>query len=196
MRPFAILGLLVSLTACQSIGDTVGGIVGNPADGLFDLFGDTISFKSNPNRPVPESDTIRRAMGEDVQSEPMLSEGGNIWPVMPRQEPTMQDLQKAPPPVGQKPAPVQGSSTPPAPMPVAPVAAAPAPVPSVAAPAIIVPGTAVATPKGNAIITNGQNGIMSYTLPSGATGRAIDNGNGTMTLIGADGQVISVPAPR
>jgi len=49
---------------------------------------------------------------------------------------------------------------------------------------------------GSALITSGQNGIMSYTLPSGATGRAINNGNGTMTLIGADGTVLTAPAPR
>ena len=46
------------------------------------------------------------------------------------------------------------------------------------------------------LLNVGANGIMNYTLPNGATGRAIDNGNGTVTLIGADGQVMTVPASR
>ncbi len=205
MRPFAMLGLLLSLAACSVIDDGVGSIVGNPADGMLNFVGDTVSFKSNPNRPEPESDTIRRAMGQDVQSEALVSETGNIWPTMPRQEPTMQDLQRAPaamaPATTPQPAPRPvGSSTPPAPVVLTAqpaVTAAPAPVaaPRIA-PASMPSGTALPTPNGSAILTPGQNGILSYTLPSGASGRAIDNGNGTMTLIGTDGQVMSVPAPR
>jgi hypothetical protein len=200
MRPYATLGLLLSLTACSVVDDGIGSIFGNPADGWLDFVGDTVSFKSNPNRPEPESDTIRRAMGQDVQTEPLVSETGNIWPVMPRQEPTMQELQRAPAPMAAvAPARAVGSSSPPAPVNVVPaVVAAPvmaAPAPRIA-PAPLASGTALPTPNGNAILTAGQNGILSYTLPSGASGRAIDNGNGTMTLIGADGQVMSVPAPR
>ena len=203
MRPFAMFGLLLSLAACSVIDDGVGSIVGNPTDGLLDFIGDTVSFKSNPNRPEPESDTIRRAMGQDVQSEALVSETGNIWPTMPRQEPTMQELQRAPAAM-----PSAAATQPAQPAPV-PVAAAPSPAPVVlsapapvtAAPtriasAALTSGTALPTPNGSAILTSGPNGILSYTLPSGATGRAIDNGNGTMTLIGTDGQVMSVPAPR
>ncbi len=203
MRSFATLGLLLILTACSAFDDGVGSILGNPTDGLFDFFGDTVSFRANPNRPQPESDTIRRAMGQDVQTEPLASETGNIWPTMPRQEPSLQELQRAPAPMAAGPAAaprVVGSSTPPAPVtlppqqaPITPVAS---PAPRIAPANPMVTGGSLPTPNGNAILTPGQNGILSYTLPSGLTGRAIDNGNGTMTLIGADGQVMSVPAPR
>ena len=122
----------------------------------------------------------------------------------------MQALQRAPmamapatvaPAVSPQPAPKPvGSSTPPAPValttqPVVTAAPAPVAAPRIA-PAAVTSGTALPTPNGSAILTSGQNGILSYTLPSGASGRAIDNGNGTMTLIGTDGQVMSVPAPR
>jgi hypothetical protein len=205
MRPYATLGLLLSLAACSVIDEGIGSVIGNPTDGLLDFVGDTVSFKSNPNRPEPESDTIRRAMGQDVQSDALVSETGNIWPTMPRQEPTMQELQRAPTPTppaaAAQPAPSPAiASTPPAPvvLPTQPVVTAPpAPVASSRiASAGITSGTALPTPNGHAILTADHNGIMSYTLPSGASGRAIDNGNGTMTLIGTDGQVMSVPAPR
>jgi hypothetical protein len=81
-------------------------------------------------------------------------------------------------------------------MPASPAPAAPAPAPAIPPATSIPSGTSLATPMGAAVLSTGTNGIISYTLPSGATGRAIDNGNGTMTLIGADGQVVSVPAPR
>ncbi len=201
MRPYAMLGLLLTLTACSVVDDGVGSIIGNPADGLFDFIGDTVSFKANPNRPEPESDTIRRAMGQDVQGEPLVSETGNIWPTMPRQEPTLLDLQRAPTVSPMAPPKPVGSSAPAAPAAVAPATAVPVTLAPQAAPVAaprIAPAaaTAVPTPSGNAILTAGQNGILTYTLPSGASGRAIDNGNGTMTLIGTDGQVMSVPAPR
>jgi hypothetical protein len=70
------------------------------------------------------------------------------------------------------------------------------PAPQVAPPAPIASGTVLQTGSGPAVITSGNNGIMTFTLPNGTTGRAINNGNGTMTLIGTDGTVMSVPAPR
>ena len=196
----AIFGMVLMLSACQTVSDSVGGYVGDPSDGWFGFLGDTISFKANPNRPLPESDNIRRAMGEDVQVEPVVTEAGNIWPSQPRAEPTVQALQRAPDPTPPRPAvaaPVP-QATPARPA-VAPTAPAPTPASAPASAAPIAPANTagtLSTPKGNAILTTGPNGIITYTLPSGATGRAIDNGNGTMTLIGADGQVMSVPAPR
>lgn len=198
MRLLAPLGLLVLLTACESVVETAPTLIGNPADGWLGYIGDTITFKSNPNRPQPESDNIRRVMGQPVESEPLTSETGNIWPALPRREPTAAELEKAPP-AGAKPAAKPVAMAPAAP----PAATAPAAAPASAAPASPIPpataianGASLATPNGNAILTTGANGVLTYTLPSGATGRAINNGNGTMTLIGADGQVMSVPAPK
>ena len=199
MRHIFSLGLIITLAACQSNGDklaSAGDILGNPTDGMLGFIGDTVSFKTNPNRPMPESDTILRAMGQPVEADPLLPEAGNIWPALPRQEPTLLDLQKPPPTVSSQ----QGSSTPPQPMALIPppvvreparVAAPVAPQPQIAPAA-----TTLATPGGTAVLNVGANGVTTYTLPGGSTGRAIDNGNGTMTLIGNDGQVTSVPAPR
>ncbi len=193
MRLLASLGLLVLLTACESVIDTAPTLIGNPADGLLGVIGDTITFKSNPNRPQPESDNIRRVMGQPVDAEPLTSETGNIWPAMPRREPTAMELEKAPP-AGAKPPAKPVAMAPAAPAPVA--APAVAPVATIAPATTIANGASLATPNGNAILTTGANGVLTYTLPNGSTGRAINNGNGTMTLIGADGQVMSVPAPK
>jgi hypothetical protein len=54
----------------------------------------------------------------------------------------------------------------------------------------------VQTQQGPAVISTGNNGLMTFTLPNGGTGRAIDNGNGTMTLISPDGGVQTVNSPR
>jgi len=206
MRPLAPLGLLLLLGACSSTDGFT-----NPFSGFGDYVGDTITFRSGPNRPVPESDNIRRVMGQDVELQPLLPDSGNIWPGTPRADPTMKDGQPgaaAPKPAASgvapaaTPTPVAQSSAPtvaPAaatPTPIAPAPTAAAPAPAIASAASIPSGTAVPTTMGSALITSGQNGIMSYTLPSGATGRAINNGNGTMTLIGADGTVLTAPAPR
>ena len=197
MRPLAPLGLLLLLSACN--------VVGNPLDGFGGFLGDTISFQSNPNRPIPESDNIRRVMGQEVENEPILSETGNIWPAMPRVEPSRMTLEQAPAARPLATAPARASAPLAAPPPIAPTPIAPAPVapppPTAAAPVIppataIASGTTLGTAKGPAILTTGPNGIISYTLPSGATGRAINNGNGTMTLIGTDGTVMSAPVPR
>ncbi len=198
MRLLAPLGLLVLLTACESVSDTAGNLIGNPTDGLLDFIGDTVTFQGNPNRPQPESDNIRRVMGQPVEAEPLTSESGNIWPSLPRREPTAAALEKSPAPAGAaKPAAKPVAMSPavqPAPQPPAPKAAPPAP--TIPPATTIRSGASLATPSGNAILTTGANGVINYTLPNGSAGRAIDNGNGTMTLIGADGQVMSVPAPK
>lgn len=204
MRPIAPLGLLLLLSACTSLGN----MFGNPFDGFGGFFGDTVSFRANPNRPIPESDNARRVMGQEVVADPVLPEPGNIWPGMPRSDATRMDIERpptttstAPRPVPAAPPPMSSPMVPPVrvappPAPVAPIPQAAVPAPSIAPPAPIGSGTVVQTGRGGAVITTGNNGIMNYTLPSGASGRAIDNGNGTMTLIGTDGSVMSVPAPR
>ncbi len=194
MRHIAMLGLILLLPACSGLGGMIS---------------DTVSFNRNPNLPPGDSDNMLRVRGEGVETVPLLPEPGNVWPGPPQPEPTLGDLQREqnqgelPPPaqvpVVPHPQP-RGSSTPPesvqpnapAPLPLNPPALRNAP--SVALPPPV-PGV-VQTPQGSAVISTTRNGQQTYTLPNGVTGRAISNGNGTVTLIGPDGSVQSVPAPR
>jgi hypothetical protein len=184
MRRVALLGSLLLLSACSGFGG---------------FLGDTMTIRRNANAPQATSDNIHRAMGQQVDVTPLLPEPGNVWPGPPRPEPTLQDIERdqtnpdAAPPA---PAP-RGSSTPPgnyAPMPQAgqlpPVRSAPVPVSP--------PGSSgvVQTPRGQAVITNGGNGVQQYTTPGGGSGTAVSNGNGTVTLVSPDGTVTSAPAPR
>jgi hypothetical protein len=213
MRRLLLLGSLLALPGCQSY-------VGNPFDGFGGFLSDTTSFRTDPNRPSADSENMKRAMGEAVNAPPLLPEPGNVWPGPPRPEPTLQDIERdpgmpaadtqgnpppgtsapgVPPAVHRQP---RGSSTPPGSVqPSAPAALAsppPSPSPASSSPQLPVPLSAgvVQTPQGQAIITSGANGVQQYTMPDGSSGRAIPNANGTVTLIGPDGAVQSVPAPR
>ncbi len=203
MRRIALLGLTLLLPACSTY-------AGNPFDGFGGFLSDTVNFQRNRNQPTGDSVNMNRVRGEDVATEPLLPEPGNVWPGLPKAEPTLGELMRqqdqeqpsAPPaPVVPHPQP-RGSSTPPAS--VQPSAPAPLPLtPSTPRPAPPVsqfqtpPSLGVVqTPQGPAVITGGANGQQTFTLPNGGTGRAINNGNGTVTLIGPDGSVQSVPAPR
>ncbi len=217
MRRIILLGSLLLLPGCQ--------FAGNPFDGFGGFMGDTTTVNLNPNRPVGDSENLSRAMGQDVSPAPLLPEPGNVWPGPPRPDPTLQDIEREqnggqpglaplPPlatpgqatpgmpvpgtPVVPHPQP-RGSSLPPgsvqsrSPTPLtAPAPQPPTPLPPIAAPAAGV----VQTPQGQAVITNTGNGVQQFTLPNGTTGRAISNGNGTVTLISPDGTVQSVPSPR
>jgi hypothetical protein len=206
MRRLALLGLITLLPACQTVGEytiTPDEMFGNPVSGFPGFIGDTLTTGLNPNRPIGDSTNMKRVKGIDAAVDPLLPEPGNVWPGPPKPDPTLadiqreqnQDLQR-----GNPAPPARGSSTPVTPVqPVTPRAASP----QASAPAAVMPAQprplqpgVVATPQGAAVISNGANGIQTYTLPNGITGRAIPNGNGTVTLIGPDGSVQSVPAPR
>ncbi len=209
MRRIAILGLVLLLPACESWDTGIHDFVASPFVGFGGAVGDAITFHRNPNQPPIDSDNISRARGIPVDTAPLLPEPGNVWPGPPRPEPTLQDVERlqnqaepaaTPPnpttPVAPHPQP-RGSSAPPVPLRPSngPVSAAPpAPAPSYALPPPLT--GVVQTPQGAAVITNTGNGVQTYTLPNGSSGRAISNGNGTVTLIGPDGAVQSVPAPR
>jgi hypothetical protein len=184
MRRVALLGSLLLLSACSGFGG---------------FLGDTLTVRRNVNAPQATSDNIRRAMGQQVDVTPLLPEPGNVWPGPARPEPTLEDIARdqanpgAPAPV---PSP-RGSSTPPggyAPVPQAgqlpPVQSPPMPSRPPASSSV------VQTPRGQAVITNGGNGVQQYTAPGGGSGTAVTNGNGTVTLVSPDGAVTSAPAPR
>jgi len=196
-----LLGLTLLLFGCESASN----LIGNPLSGFGGFVADTHSIFRGPNQPAGDSVNMQRAMGTEPPSEPLLPEPGNVWPGPPPPEPTLEDIEKMQgaefPPLAAPeipPMPAPGSSTPPGSVhPAAvPQSSVSPPRPPPAKP--LQPATlgVVQTQSGPAIISVGPNGEQTYTLPNGSTGRAIPNANGTITLIGADGSVQSVPAPR
>lgn len=193
MRRIALLGLLLLIPACDSIGNYIG----DPTDGFGGFIGDTHTPSRNVNSPLASAPNISRVRGIAVETTPLLPEPGNIWPGPPRPDPTLADIQRE----QNQGVPLRpgGSGTPPSvmqptlPTPIAP----PGPAASRDAPRVPAPSAGVVqTLQGPAVLRTESSGIQTYTLPNGSTGRAISNGNGTITLIGPDGSVQSVPAPR
>lgn len=197
-----VLGLALLMPGCA--------YVGNPFAGFGGFIGDTHTIRRGVNSPPGDSINMLRARGEPSPSEPLLPEQGNIWPGPPPAEPTLSDLERQqgienPAPPGQEfprlPPPRGSSTPPPAPEqpPGAPMSALPpitAPPPQAATPIKPTPPVVVQTEHGSATITTDANGIQSFRLPDGSGGHVVNNGNGTMTLIGNDGRVFSAPAPR
>ena len=200
MRRFAVFGLILLLPGCAYFGD---------------FLGDTATLGTNPNRPVGQSETLRRVEGVDTDTRPLQPEAGNVWPTEIRALPTLQDLEKegnaggspaAPPPdLGpylpdhRQPRPVPGSSSaPPPPGPGLPsVQNAPVqPEPNTVAP--LPPreaGKVYQTPSGPAIGTGGANGVQTLTSPRGNS-IVVPNGNGTSTVIGPDGTIQTIQTPK
>jgi hypothetical protein len=196
-----LLGLTLLLPGCESVGN----LVGNPLSGFGDFIGDTHNIYRGPNQPAGDSVNMRRVTGEQPPAEPLLPEPGNVWPGPPEPEPTLADIQRLegtqmqPLPVPDlSRLPPRGSSTPPGSLqPILPPQSSVAPPrPPPVTP--LQPATVgvVQTPNGPATISAGPNGVQTYMLPDGRTGRVVPNANGTVTLFGADGSVVSVPAPR
>jgi hypothetical protein len=209
MRRLFPLGLLLLLPACN--------YVGSPVDGAGNFLGDTISFRTNPNRPAGDAPNMLRVMGVEAPAEPLLSEPGDVWPGPLPPAKTLSDLQREP---NAAPAVVPGSGDTenipgsgdagsiPRPMPrgssmgpIAPTQTVPAlrmpPPPANQPTGAGSPSTRVIqTPAGPAITSVGGNGIETFTMPSGKTGMVINNGNGTATLVGSDGSTVIAPIPR
>lgn len=167
---FALLGLTLVLPACQTL-------VGDPTDGAGGFLADTHTFHTNPNKPVGDAPNLLRAEGKDAGQEPLVPEEGNVWPGPATPEPTLQDIEREMRQSDQQTTepPVRQSQ-------VAPVPQSQQPSPSRLYP---IPGGAVGTQTGN--------GVQTYTDPKGGTGVVVPNGNGTSTLVGADGSITTVP---
>jgi hypothetical protein len=90
MRRFALLSLTLALPA------VLGGCeyAGNPFAGFGGFIDDTHTFDLNPNRPVGDSENIRRVTGHGVNVDPLLPEPGNVWPGPPPKDPTLEDIQR------------------------------------------------------------------------------------------------------
>jgi len=202
MRRF-LLGLTLLLCGCSDSNP-----FGNPFVGFGGFLSDTVTFSRNRNLPAGDATNMQRVQGQDASVEPLLPEPGNVWPGPPPPEPTLEDIQKLQgtdmpnlPPPELAPLRVPGSSTPPGSVPPAPESSlspslSPQRQPRPATP--IQPTTlgVVQTQTGPAVISASPNGVQTYTMPDGTSGRAVPNANGTVTLIGPDGSVQSVPAPR
>ncbi len=196
MRRLALLGLALALSGCSGFGE---------------FLGDTVSFGTNPNEPLGNSENMRRVSGLDTTTEPLATEPGNIWPNVMAPTPTLEDLEKqgnaatpapAPntspyPPSHRQPRP--GSSTPPGSnQPALPpeLQIPPQPPPPVSAvPPAARPGRTVQTRTGPGVTTGGTNAYQTLTTPNG-TAIVVPNGNGTSTVIRPDGSVETIPSPR
>ena len=202
MRPIAVIGLAVLLSGCA--------YVSNPFDGFPDYVADTHGLVANPNTPQGNSETMQRVRGQAVTLAPLRPEAGNVWPAAVKAEPTLQDFERE----------QQNGTLPPPPAGLAPLGQAPSGPPSgysgtgTAPPITMPPGPApiapppaelnkvapvvgdVATTQGVAHLTTDANGVITYTMTNGTKGIAVSNGNGTLTLIGPDGSVQTVNAPK
>ena len=201
MRRIALLGLVLLLPGCAGFGD---------------FLGDTMTYGTNPNMPLTNSESARRVLGAEVTPEQLVPESGNVWPEVVAAAPTLQDLEKqgniqqqpqtpSPPsgppylPDHRQPRPRRGSSTPPGSNqpPLQPPIELP---PQGAPPVSSVPpaprsGQAVQTPSGPAVTSGGTSGYQTLTTPQGQA-IVVPNGNGTSTVIHPNGTVETIPTPR
>jgi len=143
--------------------------------GLDDFLGNTFTYGTNPNLPPGDSMNMRRVQGLAAPAEAVLPESGNIWPKGVEPLPTLQDLEG------------QGR-------PVEPPRPAPRPLGSPVGSATP-PPSLYQTQTGPASVTGGTEHYQTVNTPTGP-GVAVPNGNGTATLIRADGSVETVPATR
>lgn len=173
----------------------------------------------NPNRPVGDSENMRRVMGEKVEAPALTPEPGDIWPGPLPPAMTLQDLERQgatgeperptpgspdfreqrqgpnPPP----PPAARGSSTPPG---AAQPGLAPLPAPVAPRPTDTTPpgrspvGRVVPTPQGPGVTSGGTTSYQTITTPGGGSAIVVPNGNGTSTIIHSDGRIETVPTPR
>jgi hypothetical protein len=174
----------------------------------------------NPNRPVGDSENMRRSLGDATVDTPLHPEPGDIWPGPLPPAPTLRDLEQQTPlgtgteqpvpgsPLSRgtapslPPQPSMGSSTPPLSNqpPLAQPQTAP-PLSSYAAPAAPPPGRGpsgqiIQTPGGPAVTNGGGPGYQTTTTPGGGSAIIVPNGNGTSTIIHSDGRIETVPSPK
>lgn len=200
MRRLALLGFVLLLPGCT---------------GFLDFVGNTMTYGTNPNAPVGDSENMRRARGLDASIEPIVPEPGNIWPTTAAPMPTLQDYEKGgfqPPPSGvpfapdhREPTPEglppgpppRGSSTPPPnvqPGPAQPEEVKPPSI-STAPPPPSQSGQSVQLRRGTGTISGGTSGYQTLSTPQGPA-VIVPNGNGTSTVIHSDGSIETIPTPR
>ncbi len=202
MRRIVMLGLIALLPGCTGFGAFL--------DHTFTLPGE------NPNRPMADSENVRRSLGRETDITPLTPEPGNVWPGPQAPEPTLTDVQQQPGgsdqdttvpgarpglPAGRQPRPAtRGSSTPPGSiepgLPSAPSAGVLPPAPRSSVPGPGPTGQVVQTPQGPAVDAGGTSGYRQLTTPQGPGAIMVPNGNGTSTIINPNGTIQTVPTPR
>jgi hypothetical protein len=212
MRPSAALSLLVVLGGCAWMDSSevaarnAGGIFGPPWGG------------SRPEM-LDNSQTIARLRGAAPAAEALQTEPGNVWPAAEAPRATLANPDAAlrgvpaytpmtPPeaesvPLGSTsrgaPARLRGSSSPPPPPITLPeperATVAPPLPPLPQQPPQRNEGQVVQTPQGPVMTNGGTDRVQTFTAPGGGTG-IIQRDNGTVTVIGPNGQIQTLPAPR
>ena len=175
----------------------------------------------NPNLPIGDSENMRRVQGLQTSLPPLTTEPGDILPGPLPPPPTLKDLeatggltsQPEAPVVGSPlnrgtgapypaPSPSNGSSTPQMnPPPGLPAPQSAPPLSSYAAPPAAPPargagGQVLQTPSGSAVTTGGGLNYKTTVSPNGGQSIVVPNGNGTSTVIHADGQIETIPTPK
>lgn len=198
MRRVALLGLILCLSGC----------------GYNSWSNVPFTAGNNPNRPAADSENVQRVLGSRTDVPALNPEPGDIWPGPLPPPPTLGDMEKSnsqpatgsslsrggyPPSVPETPS--QGSSVPPP----APQAATPpkrkTPPSHYAAPSVPPPnsqnaGKVLLTPSGPATTSGGTPGYSTAIQPGGGQSIVVPNGNGTSTVIHADGRIETIPTPK
>ena len=192
MRRLALLGLCLGLAGCGAA---------SPAHLPF-------VSGSDPYAPTGASETMARVQGHASTTEPLRPTPGNVWPGPIKAQPTLETLEQQQMELPNQPAPPplpRGSSTPPSALPPVPSVPRVPPVPKtetgIPSPSRSPSGppssaTTIPTREGQAVPSGGTGSYSTVTLPNGTTGVMVPNGNGTSTIIRADGSVETVPTPK
>jgi hypothetical protein len=176
----------------------------------------------NPNIPAGDSENMRRVEGQEPSVPILTTEPGDIWPGPLAPPPTLEDLEATGGLTPQSEAPVPGSplsrglqmplpstnpsagsSTPPSGN-GQPGLATPEPAPplsSYASPPAAPPahgpgGEVLQTPGTPTVTTGGGQGYQTTVTPQGGQSIVVPNGNGTSTVIHADGRIETIPTPK
>jgi hypothetical protein len=175
----------------------------------------------NSNLPVSDSENMRRVQGRQPSIFPLITEPGDIWPGPLAPQPTLKDLEATGGLASQSETPVPGSPTShglgaPYPSPNPNVGSStqgratppniPTPhvgrplssyaLPPASPPAPGMAGQIIQTPKGPAVTSGGAPGYQTTTTPGGGQSIIVPNGNGTSTVIHADGRVETILTPK
>jgi hypothetical protein len=185
MWRYALLGLTLLLPGCATFGD---------------FFGNTLTYDTNPNRPVGDAENMKRVEGKDVPIGPILPEPGDVWPTGIESVPTLQELEKQtnqglpPPPASPDLGPLMPHAQP---RPASGGTPGVGPSPSTTVPPIRTPSPTVTTPSGPQVPGTSTGSGVQTLPPSGGKpgGIIVPNGNGTSTLISPDGTVTTIPTP-
>jgi hypothetical protein len=205
MRRIALFCLALSLSGC----------------GYKTWYNPPFGGGSNPNEPVGDSENMLRVRGQEPPVQRLTTEPGDIWPGPLPPAPTMKDLvssgsltpepeqpvpgsplSRGTAPPSPSPNPSTGSSTPPENnQPGLPPPQSAPPLSSYAAPPVALPprsstGQVIQTPGGPNVTTGGGPGYQTTTTPGGGQAIVVPNGNGTSTVIHADGKIETIPTPK